>query len=93
QMIVLIPASVIVLMPFIRPLRISLLFWTYIIPLLPFIITYDGVISSLRTYTAEELRDFTEKVTHDSYVWQTGRQPVPHIPRSVTYLIGYPLTK
>jgi hypothetical protein len=91
QIILLIPVSVIVLMPFVRPFRFSLLFWTYIIPLLPFLITYDGVISSLRTYTPDELRDLTEKVTHDRYVWQTGRQSVQRLPRSVTYLIGYPL--
>ncbi len=92
QIILLLPASVLVLMPFIRPVRLSLLFWTYIIPLLPFIITYDGAISSLRTYTPKELENLTEKVTDDSYVWKIGRQPVPNLPRTITYLIGYPIT-
>ena len=92
QIMLLIPASVFVLMPFVRPIRLSLLFWTYIIPLLPFIITHDGVISSLRTYTPRELRNLTEKVANDSYVWKIGRKPVPNLPRTITYLIGCPIT-
>ena len=93
EIITLLPVSVLVFTPFVRPVRLSLLFWTYIIPLLPFIITYDGVISSLRTYTPEELQNLTEKVTEDSYVWKIGRQPVPNLPRTITYLIGYPITE
>jgi hypothetical protein len=33
----------------------DLLFWTYILPVVPFVVVYDGVISSLRTRTPREL--------------------------------------
>lgn len=33
----------------------SLLFWTYVVPVVPFVVVYDGVVSSLRTRTPAEI--------------------------------------
>lgn len=52
-----VPLMVPVLTPFIRPFRWSRLLWTYLIPLLPLVILFDALVSSLRTYSVQELRE------------------------------------
>ena len=43
--------------PLIRPLRWSRLLWTYLIPLVPVITLFEGLVSCLRTYSVQELHD------------------------------------
>jgi len=93
QMIFTLPPLVWVLTPFLRPIRISRLFFTYIVPLLPLVITLDGVLSSLRTYTPEELRRLAENCDGTAYTWKTGSIKSFRLPRKITYLIGYPEVK
>src|SRR4051812_13783140 len=45
-----VPLMVLLMTPFIRPFRWSRLFWTYLIPVMPFIVLFDGLVSCLRTY-------------------------------------------
>lgn len=74
--------------PFIRPFRFSRLFWTYVIPVIPFVLYFDGVASCLRAYSTRELHKLIAQVkSHREYVWQVGEAPglAP-----VTFLIGYP---
>lgn len=33
----------------------SVLFWTYLIPIVPFVVVFDGFVSSLRTRTPDEV--------------------------------------
>ena len=51
------PVSVLFTTPFIRPFRWSRLFFTYLIPIVPFVVLWDGIVSALRTYTVEEMRN------------------------------------
>jgi hypothetical protein len=74
--------------PRIRPFRWSRLLWTYLIPIIPLVLIFDGVVSCLRTYRQQELREFVEKLTGRQYNWETGELPGKRAP--VTYLIGYP---
>ena len=76
--------------PFIRPFRWSRLFWTYIIPLIPLIVMFDGIVSCLRTYTIEELKILTEKLDAPDYHWEIGLERIGKLPVGVTYLIGFP---
>ena len=78
--------------PFARPFRWSRLLFTYLIPLLPLIGTFDGIVSCLRTYKPDELRDMVASLEgNDGYHWEIGEHknggPIP-----ITYLIGYPTT-
>lgn len=75
--------------PFIRPFRLSRLFWTYILPVIPFVLFYDGVISSLRAYSIRQLREMIASVHADGYVWEVGEEPRGFV--TVTYLLGYPV--
>lgn len=49
------PINVLLMTPFIRPFRWDRLLFTYLIPILPILILWDGIVSVLRTYTPKEL--------------------------------------
>jgi hypothetical protein len=74
--------------PRIRPFRWSRLLWTYLIPIIPLVLLFDGVVSCLRTYRPQELREIVEKLTGCQYQWEIGEVADGKMP--VTYLIGYP---
>jgi hypothetical protein len=83
------PLTVLLATPFIRPFRIDRIIFTYLIPVLPLFILWDGVISVLRTYTVEELNEMILQLNgHDQFVWEVGianGKPV-----DVGYLLGLP---
>lgn len=83
------PLFVLLLTPFIRPFRWSRLLWTYLVPVVPPFVLFDGVVSCLRTYTPAELRELVEPFAGDGYTWEIGEERGPG-PIPVTYLIGYP---
>lgn len=73
----------------IRPFRWSRLLWTYLIPIIPLVLTFDGVVSCLRTYRPVELREMVGGLgSEDQYQWETGVLSTGLVP--ITYLIGYP---
>jgi hypothetical protein len=74
--------------PFIRPFSISRLFWTYVIPIIPLVLLFDGVVSCLRAYSQNELRELVARVESNNYSWQIGEQPGGLAP--ITFLIGTP---
>ena len=74
--------------PRIRPFRWSRLLWTYLIPVIPLVLLFDGVVSCLRTYRPQELREIVEKLTSCQYQWEIGELATGKMP--ITYLIGYP---
>lgn len=51
----LVPVFVLVLTPFIRPVTLPRLLFTYLLPLLPLLILFDGVVSVLRCHMPDEL--------------------------------------
>ena len=83
------PLLVLLFTPFIRPFRVSRFFWTYLVPAVPLVVLWDGVVSCLRTYSPRELRQLVEPFAEEGYAWDIGEEygkaPIP-----VTYLIGYP---
>jgi hypothetical protein len=87
------PAPLVVLLvtPLIRPFRWSRLFWTYLIPLVPLITLFDGLVSCLRTYSVQELRDLTARLDTNDYHWEIGTVKGKITPIPITYLIGVPI--
>ena len=75
--------------PFIRPFRWSHLFWTYVIPIVPLFVAWDGCVSCLRTYSVQELQALVAGLGPNDYIWQIGRKRGVLSP-GVTCLIGYP---
>ena len=78
--------------PFFKPFRFSRFFFTYIIPIIPFCTIWDGIVSIIRLYKPSELLKIAYEVESENYSWQAGKKR-SNFGLSVTYLIGYPLTK
>lgn len=76
---------------FLRPRKLGRFFWTYLIPIIPILYTWDGIVSNLRTYSKKELMKMANEIkTKDcSYFWETG-ELISKFHIKVNYLIGYP---
>jgi hypothetical protein len=85
---ILMPLAGFLTTPFICPFRISRIFWTYFIPVIPIVLFFDGVVSCLRAYSQKELALLAAQVKAENYVWHVGEQSIGLAP--VTFLVGYP---
>jgi len=83
-----IPLLAVYLAPTIRPFRWSRLLWSWLVPLVPFVLFYDGIVSCLRAYSREELEELIQPLAAPDYEWQIGEERGGFLP--VTYLLGYP---
>jgi hypothetical protein len=86
------PLLVLFVTPLIRPFRWSRLFFTYVAPLLPFFVLWDGLVSVLRLYRPDELRALLSGIPSDGYAWDTGllSSGIPGGPKMI-YLVGQPM--
>lgn len=83
------PIFVILATPFIRPFSIGRIIFTYFIPLVPLFVFWDGLISSLRTYSVKEMNGLVLEVKdNDKFNWETGR--LKSGPGVILYLLGTP---
>jgi len=85
----LVPVVVWIVTPFLRPFSWKRLAFTYLIPVIPLVIAWDGLASCLRTYSCDELRSLSESV-RGNYQWHIGELKGPVSPVPVTFLIGLP---
>ncbi|MFZ0618621.1 MAG: hypothetical protein WA875_13155 [Candidatus Acidiferrales bacterium] len=76
--------------PWIRPFRWSRLLWTYLLPVIPMVLIFDGVVSCLRTYQPAELREIIAGLSATDYQWELGEHPRATGKMPITYLAGYP---
>ena len=67
--------SVFFLTLWIRPLTWQQLLFTYLIPVLPVLIAWDGAVSNARTYTADDLKELLEGMESEKYSWSIGELP------------------
>jgi len=84
------PIGIIVMLavPFIKPFKWSRIFFTYIIPAIPFFTMWDGLVSVLRTYSVDEMKEMTESIDVKGYKWEIGKIKNERGP-SLLYLLGY----
>lgn len=82
------PVIALLVTPFIRPFRWDRLFWTYLIPVVPLVLWFEGTVSCLRSYTPGELRDLVTGL--EGYRWEIGTVWSPPFISFMTYLIGTP---
>ena len=66
--------------------------FTYLLPIAPAMFAWDGAVSTLRTYTADELLNLARETAPSGYAWRAGRfdVPGPYGPMPTTYLVGVP---
>jgi hypothetical protein len=84
------PLFTLLSMPFVRPFKWERLLWTYIIPIVPFLGMWDGLVSCLRTYSPSEMLALAKEADPaDGYRWESGRVHAFGACH-VTYLIGCP---
>ena len=56
-------------------------------------VIWDAIVSSLRTYTEEELWEMVRAIpANDTFEWRIGKRWVPWILMRITYLIGLPIS-
>lgn len=89
-LVVFMPLVALALGPLIRPFRWSRIVWTYFIPVIPFVLWFDGIISCMRAYTPSELKGFAKGLSLNGYCWESGEALRGPLPVKITYLIGYP---
>jgi hypothetical protein len=83
------PIFVLILSLMIRPFRWRRLLFTYLIPLVPLLIMWDGIVSVLRTYTVQEVNEIIATVPGgETYTWDVGIERSG--PATVFRLIGVP---
>jgi len=68
-----------------RPVRWDRIFWSCVIPVVPAVLWLDGVLSCLRSYSLDDLRELTAGLSAPDYEWQIGDAP-GRVP--IRYLIG-----
>ena len=83
------PIAVLLMTPFIKPFKVNRLIFTYLIPVLPLITLWDGVISVLRTYNEKELSQMILQLRNsERFNWQVGINKARQ--SDILYLIGIP---
>jgi hypothetical protein len=87
---IMMPIYVLLLTPFVRPIGLWQLLLTYVVPVLPFLIAWDGFVSTLRTYTSTELEQMTRDLRDDTYEWDIGTVSHPVLPIRFPYALGLP---
>jgi hypothetical protein len=75
------------LTPLVRPMTWQQLAFTYIIPLLPIFIAWDGAVSNARTYSAGDLEILMKDLQGPGYQWETG---VLKGKAKKSYILGWP---
>ncbi len=81
------PISVLLTTPFIKPFKIGRIIFTYLIPIVPLFVWWDGIVSSLRTYSVKEMKELVNSLEHrDKFDWEIDK--IKSGPGVILYLLG-----
>ncbi len=83
------PIGFLLFTPFFKPFKISRLFFTYIIPLIPLYTIWDGCVSIMRLYKPKELLKLANSISPRTYKWAAGKTK-SRFGLHASYLIGTP---
>lgn len=72
-----------------RPPRVADVLWHVALPVIPLTAAIDGVVSCLRSYTNEELRELAASIDVDDFVWEVGTEQMGPLPLEVQYVFGW----
>ncbi len=83
--------AIVLLTPFVRPFRWSRLLFTYVMPLIPLLVLFDGTVSMLRLYLQDELRELVARIPgHETFEWDIGTTSIGRMPIGLAHLVGIP---
>ena len=86
------PLTLLLTTPFIRPFSLKRLLFTYLIPIVPLFVWWDGIVSSLRTYSVKEMEQLIDSLKNkDKFHWDAGKWKKG--PAVIPHLIGHPKSK
>lgn len=88
-MIIIVPVTVILTAPFVKPFRISRLIFTYLIPILPLITFFDGFMALFMLYAPKDLDELTTSIDVQDYSWRCGKLNNGRGGK-IIYLLGWP---
>lgn len=80
----------ILVVPFLRPRPLARLIWRWLTPIVPLVLLLDGVVSCLRAYSPQELRELVGGLGDSGYRWEVGCVKREFWRLPVTYLVGFP---
>ncbi len=81
------PITLLLATPFIRPFKIGRIIFTYLIPIVPLFVLWDGIVSSFRTYSVKEMNGLVKELNNNyKFNWKIGR--LKSGPGVIMYLIG-----
>jgi hypothetical protein len=84
----------ILVVPFLGPQPLARaawsLVWRWLVPVVPLVLLFDGVVSCLRAYSPRELRELTNGLADDGYRWEIGCVKRSFLRLPITFLVGYP---
>jgi hypothetical protein len=86
--VLLTPLFVWLVTPFMRPFLWRRLLFTYPIPLVPLTCLWDGIVSQLRAYTVDELRNLGQGSA--PMRWEAGQVAIAKGRGRLTFLVGIP---
>jgi len=85
------PLGVLLSVPFFRPFRPSWLLFTYVLPLIPLYLWWDGVVSMLRLYSAPELLGVARAADPEGrFAWSVEEVPIGCLTPPGLALVGVP---
>lgn len=82
------PLTVTLSMPFWRPFQWPWVVWTWLLPVMQPFVLWDGVVSWLRIYGPDELRELVAGLDAPGWTWEIGQIKLGDAPAHATYLIG-----
>ena len=81
------PLTVLLTTPLIRPFKLGRIIFTYLIPIVPLFVLWDGLVSALRTYSVKEMQALVNSLEHkERFDWEVGKMKSG--PGVILYLIG-----
>lgn len=80
------PLTVLFTTPFIKPFKLGRILFTYLIPVVPLFVWWDGLVSCLRTYSVEEMEKLVSDLDGNNFTWEIRR--IKSGPGVILYLFG-----
>lgn len=88
-MTVLVPLTVLLTAPFVKPFRLERLLFTYLLPILPLVTFIDGFLALFKLYAPKDLDELTASIDQKDYTWRSGKMDNGRGGK-IIYLLGYP---
>lgn len=89
-MTVIVPLTVLLTAPFVKPFRLTRIIFTYLIPILPIVTLLDGFFALFMLYAPQDLDELTQSIESKDYQWRSGKLDNGRGGK-IIYLLGHPV--